>query len=381
MTPIKSKLPNTGTTIFTVMSALANEHDALNLSQGFPDFPTAPRLIDLAHQFMKEGYNQYSPLSGVPSLRQVLSDIIFEEHGHRYDPEAEVTITHGATQAIASVLTAVIREGDEVIIFTPAYDCYAPMVELNGGVPIYIRLPHPDYHIDWNSVKNRINHRTRMIIINTPHNPTSMVWTEADLKTLEEITADSKILILADEVYEEIVFSPMKHHSVAVSNLLAERSFKIGSLGKVLHVTGWKIGYCMAPAAMMHEFRKVHQFQVFSANTPIQMAMAEYLKDPDSRNIASMLEQKRNLFRKVIANSGFKILPSEGSYFQLLDYSKISNLPDTEFARKLTIENKVASIPVSVFYHIPTDNKVLRFCFAKNDHTLEEAGKRLSEIR
>lgn len=380
MTLIKSKLPNTGTTIFTIMSALANEHNALNLSQGFPDFPTDPVLVELVNRFMKDGYNQYSPLGGVPSLRQVLSDIIFEEHGHRYDPETEVTITHGATQAIASALTAAIREGDEVIIFTPAYDCYAPMVELNGGVPIYIQLPHPDYRIDWASVKNRINHRTRMIIINTPHNPTSMVWTEEDLRTLEEITADSNILILADEVYEEIVFSPKKHHSVAGSKILRERSFKIGSLGKVLHVTGWKIGYCMAPEEFMKEFRKVHQFHVFSANTPIQMAMAEYLKDPASRNIAGMLEQKRNLFREVISDSGFEILPSEGSYFQLLGYSKISNLPDTEFARKLTIENKVASIPISVFYHIPTDKKVLRFCFAKNDQTLVEAGKRLSQI-
>ena len=362
------------------MSALANEHNAINLSQGFPDFPTDPKLINLVHRFMKEGYNQYSPLGGVPSLRQVLSDIVYKEQKHRYDPEDEVTITHGATQAIASVLTAVIREGDEVIIFTPAYDCYAPMVELNGGVPIFIQLPYPDYRIDWDSVKNRINHRTRMIIINTPHNPTSMVWSENDLKTLEEITADSNILILADEVYEEIVFSPKKHHSVARSPILAERSFKVGSLGKVLHVTGWKTGYCMAPAELMREFRKVHQFHVFSANTPVQMAMGEYLKDPASRDISGMLEKKRDLFREVIANSGFEILASEGSYFQLLGYSGMSDKPDTEYARELTIKHKVASIPISVFYHIPTDHKVLRFCFAKNDKTIIEAGKKLCEI-
>lgn len=380
MTSIKSKLPHTGTTIFTIMSALANEQGALNLSQGFPDFPVDPRLIKLVTKYMKEGFNQYSPLAGVPSLRQVLSDIVFEEHGHRYDPETEITITHGATQAIASVLTASIREGDEVIIFTPAYDCYAPMVELNGGVPIYIQLTYPDYHIDWDSVKNRINHRTRMIIINTPHNPTSMIWKKEDLEMLEEITADSNILILADEVYEQIVFSPGQHYSVAGSSILAERSFKVGSLGKVLHVTGWKTGYCMAPAMLTQELRKVHQFQVFSANTPMQMAMAEYLRDPESRNIAGMLEKKRDVFRKALSGSGFELLPSQGSYFQLLNYSAISKKPDTEFARELTIEHKVASIPISVFYHIPTDHKVLRFCFAKNDDTLKEAGRRLCAI-
>lgn len=380
MSLIKSKLPHTGTTIFTIMSALANQHNALNLSQGFPDFPTNPRLVELVNHFMKEGFNQYSPLSGMPSLRQVLSDNIFEDHGHRYDPEDEITITHGATQAIASALTAAIREGDEVIIFTPAYDCYAPLVELNGGVPIFVQLPHPDYHIDWELVKNRINHRTRMIIINTPHNPTSMVWSEEDLKMLEEITTNSNILILADEVYEEIIFSPKKHFSIAQSKALAERSFKVGSMGKVLHVTGWKIGYCMAPAELTNEFRKVHQYHVFSANTPIQMAMAEYLKDPSVRKIAAMLEEKRNLFRESIKDSGFKVLPSEGSYFQLLEYSQLSSKPDTEFARELIIDHKVASIPISVFYHIPTDNKVLRFCFAKNDSTLREAGKRLCAI-
>ena len=362
------------------MSALANKHGALNLSQGFPDFPTDPKLIELVHQHMKDGHNQYSPLAGVPSFRSVLSDIIFEDHGYRYDPETEVTITHGATQAIASVLTASIREGDEVIIFTPAYDCYAPMVELNGGVPIYIQLSFPDYRIDWDSVKNRINHRTRMIIINTPHNPTSMVWSIDDLKELEEITAESKIFILADEVYEEIVFNPKKHLSIAGSKVLAERSFKVGSMGKVLHVTGWKIGYCMAPRELSEEFRKVHQFQVFSANTPIQYAMADFLKDPVNRKIADMLQEKRDIFRDAIANSGFKILESEGSYFQLLDYSELSDKPDTEFAIELTEKFKVASIPISVFYHIPTDHKVLRFCFAKNETTLREAGKRLSEI-
>ena len=380
MSLIKSKLPHTGTTIFTIMSALANQEKALNLSQGFPDFPTDPKLIELVSSFMKEGFNQYSPLGGVPSLRQVLSDIAHHDYNHRYDPETEVTITHGATQAIATALTASIREGDEVIIFTPAYDCYAPMVELNGGIPIYIQLEYPDYHIDWDSVKNRINHRTRMIIINTPHNPTSMVWGEEDIKTLEEITADSNILVLADEVYEQIVFSPKSHLSVAGSKALAERSFKIGSLGKVLHVTGWKVGYCMAPAELMQEFRKVHQFHVFSANTPVQLGMAEFLKNPENRNIAGMLEDKRDLFRKELQGSGFSILPSEGSYFQLLEYSELSDEPDTDFARRLTVDHKVASIPISVFYHIPTDNKVLRFCFAKSDETIKEAAKRLRAI-
>ncbi|MDZ7848442.1 MAG: methionine aminotransferase [Owenweeksia sp.] len=362
------------------MSALAAEHNALNLSQGFPDFPADPALIASVHQFMQKGYNQYSPLAGVAPLRQVLSETMAQRHGHQYDVHDEITITHGATQAIAAAIGCAVREGDEVIIFTPAYDCYAPQVELNGGVPIYVQLQHPEYSIDWDTVKNRINHRTRMIIINTPHNPSSKLLKKADLEKLKEITAGSEIFILADEVYEEIAFAPQKHHSVADYPELVERSFRIGSLGKVLHVTGWKTGYCMAPAALTAEFRKVHQYMIFSANTPIQLGMAEYLSNPQRPSIASLFKEKRDQFLEGVAQSGFKPLPSEGSYFQLLDYSELSDEADTEFAKRLTVEHGIASIPLSVFYHQPKDHKVLRFCFAKDDQTLKKAGEILTGI-
>lgn len=378
--PIKSKLPHTGATIFSVMSALAAEHNAINLSQGFPDFQADPILLELVTKYMHQGLNQYAPMAGVPQLREVVSQMLFDQTGHRYDYDKEITITHGATEAIAAAISCSVREGDEVIIFTPAYDCYAPMVELNGGTPIFVQLQYPDYKINWESFKKQITHRTRLIIINTPHNPSATLLSKDDMLKLQDLVQGTNMLILSDEVYEQIVFDGEKHFSVAEFETLAERSFKIGSFGKTLHVTGWKLGYCAAPEVLTTEFRKIHQYLVFSANTPMQHALAEYLQVPARIEIADMYETKRNTFLKAIEGSGFKPLPSKGTYFQLLDYSAISDKPEVEFARELTINNGVASIPLSVFYHIPQEHQVLRFCFAKNEETLQRAGALLKSI-
>ncbi len=377
---LKSKLPSNGASIFSTMNKLATEHQALNLSQGFPDFAVDPALIGLVEKYMRMGHNQYAPSAGVPAFREILSEITARQHGHRYDADKEVTISSGATEAIAAALACSIREGDEVIIFTPAYDCYAPLVELNGGVPVYIQLNHPSYNIDWATVKNRINHRTKMIIINTPHNPSATVMEKEDFRQLVEITQGTNILLLSDEVYEHIVFEPHQHHSVAAFPALAERSFRIGSLGKTLHTTGWKIGYCMAPENLMEEFRKVHQYLVFSVNTPVQYAMAEYLQYEDNIKVAELYRQKRDYFSAQLKGGGFKTLPSQGSYFQLLDYSAISEKPAREFAIELCANHGVAAIPLSVFYHHPQENKVLRFCFAKNAETLAKAGELLNKV-
>ncbi|WP_417610779.1 methionine aminotransferase [Owenweeksia hongkongensis] len=377
---IKSKLPNTGDTIFSVMSALAAEHNAINLSQGFPDFETDPVLLDLVNKYMHRGLNQYAPMPGVPELRQVVSDMIQRQTGHSYNPENEVTITHGATEAIAAAISCCVREGDEVIIFTPAYDCYAPMVELNGGTPIFVQLEFPNYNINWDIFKKQMTHRTKLIIINTPHNPSATLISKEDLVQLQEIVEGTNMLILSDEVYENIVFDGNEHHSASSFPALAERSFKIGSFGKSLHVTGWKLGYCAAPAQLMAEFRKVHQYMVFAVNTPMQYAIAEYLQHQERLEISAMYEGKRNTFLKAIEGSGFKPLPSKGTYFQLLDYSAISDKNEVEFAKELTTKHFVASIPMSVFYHIPQEHHVLRFCFAKNEETLHKAGSLLKNI-
>ncbi len=362
------------------MSALANEHRAINLSQGFPDFPVDPVLVNLVDKYMKLGYNQYAPMPGILELREIVSDFIFRQSSYRYDPKTEITITHGATQAIATAISSTIREGDEVIIFTPAYDCYAPLVELNGGTPIYVQLKHPDYSINWDAFKVQLNHRTRMVILNTPHNPSGTVISKNDLQQLQDLLQGSDILILADEVYEQIVFDENSHHSVSSFPNLASRSFKVGSFGKTLHATGWKLGYCAAPELLMSEFRKIHQYQVFSVNTPMQYAIAEYISNEAHLDIAKGYEHKRNVFLESIAQSGFKPLASQGTYFQLLDYSAISQKHEVDFAEELTIQHGVAAIPISVFYHIPQENKVLRFCFAKGEETLQKAGRLLSSV-
>ncbi|MBL7890039.1 MAG: methionine aminotransferase [Bacteroidia bacterium] len=378
---INSKLPNVGTTIFTVMSKLAADHQAINLSQGFPDFSCNPDLVDLVAKYMKAGNNQYAPMAGLLPLREMLSQKTEALYGAKYDPETEITITAGATQAIYTAITAVIREGDEVIVFEPAYDCYQPAIELNGGKTVYLQLKAPNYSIDWEEVKKVMNHRTKMIIVNTPHNPTGSIMTAADMTMLQKLTKDTDIVIISDEVYEHIIFDGHQHQSAARYPHLAERSFIISSFGKTYHTTGWKIGYCVAPQNLMNEFRKVHQFLVFSTNTPVQCALAEFLKQKEQYlDLGKFYQKKRDLFISLIKNSRFELTPAAGTYFQLLNFKNMSNEKDTDFAIRLTKEFKIASIPISVFYHEGVDEHVLRFCFAKKEETLEAAAAIINKI-
>jgi len=378
---VVSKLPKVGTTIFTVMSALAREHNAINLSQGFPDFEVSPALISGVNQYMKAGHNQYPPMAGVMALRERLAEKTEKLYDTKYDPETEITITAGATQAIFTAISSVVKEGDEVIVFTPAYDCYEPAIELNGGKVIYVQLKAPNYTIDWEEVKKVVNRKTRLIILNTPHNPTGTVLSGADMLELTRIVAESDILILSDEVYQHIIYDNEDHESVARFPGLAERSFVIGSFGKTFHATGWKVGYCLAPARLTAEFRKVHQFIVFTVNTPVQMALADYLADPSHYlELAAFYQEKRDYFAQLMEGSRFTFEPSAGTYFQVLNYSAISDEYDVDFAKRMTEEHGVASIPVSVFYHRSVDHKVLRFCFAKNNQTLEAAAEILHKL-
>ena len=378
---VDSKLPNMGTSIFAVMSAMANEHKAINLSQGFPDFDISEELIGLVSKYMKKGYNQYAPMQGVPVLREAISQKVFDTHAVRYNPETEITITAGATEALYAAISAFIRENDEVILFEPAYDSYAPAVMLNGGMLKYAPMKFPDYQVNWNEVKKLISSKTRMIIINTPHNPTGSILRKCDLQELEKITKGTDILILSDEVYEHLIFDSIRHESVCLYPGLAERSMVIGSFGKTFHATGWKMGYCLAPENLMAEFRKAHQFIVFACNTPIQHAIAEFLGEKKNYTyLNDFYQKKRDYFIELIKGSRFKIIPSYGTYFQLLDYSRISDESETDFAIRLTKEFKVAAIPVSVFYHKATDNKVLRFCFAKKEETMDKAAEILCRI-
>lgn len=378
---LHSKLPKVGTTIFTVMSKLAQENNAINLSQGFPNFPCSSELVSLVNKYMQHGQNQYAPMQGVLALRQAISEKTQKLYGTYYSPETEITITAGATQAIYTAITAVINEGDEVIVFSPAYDCYEPAIELNGGKTIHIHLDFPSYTINWEQVKKVVNHRTRMIIINTPHNPSGSILKKEDLLELGKITSGTDIIVISDEVYEHMVFDGHSHESVAKFSDLASRSFIISSFGKTYHTTGWKIGYCIAPESLMTEFRKVHQYLVFAVNTPIQFALAEYLKkESEYLELSKFYQQKRDFFRERIKASRFKLLPCQGTYFQLLDYSNISEEKDVDFAVRLINEHGIASVPVSVFYNEQNDNKVLRFCFAKDEQTLEKAAEIICKI-
>ena len=378
---ISSKLPQVPTSIFAIMSKMANDYGAVNLSQGFPDFPVSEELISLVNKYMTAGLNQYGPMPGVLSLRGAISEKMKFLYGASYDPENEITVTAGATQALFTAIMALIKEGDEVIVFTPAYDSYAPAIELSGGKPIFVQLETPDYKINWEMVMKLVNSKTKMIIINSPHNPTGSILEKEDMMALEKITRDNDILILSDEVYEHIIFDNYKHQSVSKFPELAKRSLIVGSFGKTFHATGWKVGFCVGPENLMKEFRKVHQFNVFSVNTPVQYALAEFMQNKENYvRIGGMYEKKRNLFIKSLEGSRFKVLPCHGTYFQLLDYSEITKIPDTEFAEKLTKENKIASIPVSVFYSASIDKKVLRFCFAKTDETIIEAANILKSI-
>ncbi|MDP2061188.1 MAG: methionine aminotransferase [Flavobacteriaceae bacterium] len=376
-----SKLPQTDTTIFTIMSALAAEHNAINLSQGFPDFESSSELINLVTDAMKKGYNQYAPMPGVLRLREVISEKIASLYGVNYHPESEITITAGGTQAIFTILSAFVKPGDEVIVFKPAYDCYEPAIQLNGGKVIPIQLRAPDYQVNWNEVRSLINEKTKMVIINTPNNPSGTVFSQDDMKQLASILKDTNILLLSDEVYEHLIFDGAQHQSAARFSGLAERAFIVSSFGKTFHNTGWKVGYCVAPTALMKIFRQVHQFNVFCVNHPVQIALSAYLKNPETYStLPDFFQQMRDFFVKRIETSRFKILSCQGTYFQLLDYSAITDEKDTDFAIRLTKEYKLASIPVSVFNENQLDQKLLRFCFAKKDETLEKAGEILSKI-
>ena len=379
--PITSKLPHVGTTIFTVMSRLAHECGAINLSQGFPDFPIDIKLIELVDKAMRAGHNQYAPMPGLTPLREAIAAKALRLYGFCYDPETEVTVTSGGTQAIFTAIGAVVHPGDEVIIIDPAYDCYAPTVELFGGVPVHVRLGR-DMKFDADAVRQAITPRTRMLMINTPHNPAGTIIRDADMKHIADMLRGTDILLLSDEVYEHLVFDGEPHASVINYHELRDRAFVIFSFGKVFHTTGWKMGYALAPKALMAEFRKVHQFNVFSANTPMQHALATYMQDPANyENVPSFYQTKRDRFASGMKGSRFTLLPCEGSYFQVADYSAISHEADRVFAERVAREFGVAAIPLSPFYKAPpADQHLLRFCFAKQDATLDAAIEKLCKI-
>ncbi len=378
---IQSKIPDVGVTIFSVMTQLANEHGAINLSQGFPDFDPHPDLISLVHQHMCDGRNQYAPMPGVGALREALAAKVNDLYAASYHPENDITITAGATEAIFAAITTVVRPGDEVIVFEPAYDMYVPVIQLNGGRPVYVKLHHPDYRIDWQEVSDAISPQTRLIIINSPHNPSGMIFSSNDMHALADIVANSEAMVLSDEAYEHIVFDGASHESVSRFPQLAARSFVIGSFAKTYHSTGWKVGYCLAPDVLTRELRRIHQFVTFAVNTPIQYAFADFLNRKDLyTRLPGFYQQKRDHFLALINGSRFKPIPSQGTYYQLLDYSAISNEPDIEMAKRLTIDYGVASIPTSVFYHQNDDHHVLRFCFAKKEETLKCAAEKLCQI-
>ncbi len=377
---LHSKLPDTPTTIFTRMSSLANECGAINLSQGFPDFNCSPKLVELVHRHMKKGDNQYAPMQGVLPLRERIAEKTLELYGRSYNPESEITITAGGTQAIYVAITALAHPGDEVILFAPAYDSYAPAVKLCGATPVYINMAAPDFRIDWQQVKAAVNEKTRLILINSPQNPTGTVLSAADMLQLQQIVKNTNIVIVSDEVYEHIIFD-RKHESVLHYPELAERSFVVFSFGKAYHVTGWKLGYVLAPGYLTAEFRKVHQYEVFCVNRPIQMALADFMQSKDEyRQLGDFYKKKRDLFNQYVQDSRFTLKPSDGTYFQLLGYGNITGERDTDLAIRWTKEAGVASIPISVFYPDNRDYKMLRFCFAKEDDTLRRAGELLCKI-
>ncbi|WP_316814839.1 methionine aminotransferase [Pedobacter nyackensis] len=381
MISIQSKLPHTGISIFSVMSKLAEEHHAINLSQGFPDYDCDPKLLNFVTDAMQKGYNQYAPMPGLPALRELIAEKVSYLYGANYHPESEITITSGGTQAIFTALSSCISSGDEVIIFEPAYDCYAPAVKLLGGLVKPYELSPPNYEIDWEMVKKLFTANTKMIILNSPQNPTGCVLSEKDIKALIKLTKNTDVLILSDEVYEHIIFDDNKHQSIALYPELRERSFITASFGKLLHATGWKMGYCLAPELLMKEFKKVHQFNVFSVNTPMQVGITNYLKDKETYlGLSDFFQKKRDFFRSLLVETRFKLLPCNGSYFQCVSYANLNEEKDTDMAIRLIKEYGVASIPVSAFYTKSTDHRILRFCFAKKQETLEKAVERLMKL-
>jgi methionine transaminase len=378
---VASKLPRVGTTIFTVMSRLAAEHNAINLSQGFPDFDCSPELRGLLVKYLNSGFNQYPPMAGIMPLREAIAEKVQTLYGAHYDPEHEVTVVPGATYGIFTAVAAMVRPGDEVILFEPAYDSYAPAVEVNGGRPVYVQLRYPDYSIDWREVQKAITPRTRMILVNTPNNPTASVFSGEDLRMLESVLGNTGIVVVSDEVYEHIVFDGCRHESLARYPGLADRSFIVSSFGKTYHVTGWKTGYVLASRELMAEFRKVHQFNAFVTNGPVQYALAEHMKNKDAYlSLAAFYQKKRDFFLDGIKASRFRPLPSRGTFFQNLCYDAVSEEKDSDLAIRLTKERGVAAIPVSVFYREPPPHRVLRFCFAKSDETLLRGAEILCRI-
>ena len=376
-----SKLPQVGTTIFTVMSALAAEHQAVNLGQGFPDFDCDPALVNAVTQAMQNGHNQYPPMPGVPILRAAIASKIEALYAHSYSAEAEITVTAGATQAIITVVLAVVHPGDEVIVLEPCYDSYVPNIEIAGGIVVRVPLKPGTFRPDFAALAAAINTKTRAIIVNSPHNPSGMVWTREEMHHLEQLLAPTDVILISDEVYEHMVFDGAAHHSAAMFSGLAERAFVVSSFGKTFHVTGWKVGYVAAPKALMQEFRKVHQFNVFTVNTPMQHALATYLQDSEPYlNLSNFYQEKRDLFRFGLAKTRLKLLPCEGTYFQSVDISEVSSLSEAEFCKWLTSEIGVAAIPTSAFYGNGFDQQIVRFCFAKKNETLTMALNKLKKL-
>ncbi|MDB5020065.1 MAG: aminotransferase class [Pedobacter sp.] len=381
MIPINSKLPGVGNTIFSVMSKLAEDHQAINLSQGFPDYDCDPELVSLVNTSMLKGENQYAAMPGLQTLRTLIAEKSKVLYKSDYNADTEITVTAGGTQAIFTAIAATINPGDEVIIFEPAYDCYAPCIKLFGGLVKSYEMMPPDYEIDWDMVKRLFNANTKMIILNTPHNPTGKIFKEKDVQALIRLTKGTDVLILSDEVYEHLIYDGQEHKSIARYPELKERSFIVASFGKLLHATGWKIGYCMAPENLMKEFRKVHQFNVFSVNTPMQHAIVQYLQNPDTYNqLGAFFQKKRDYFRSLMQETKFKLLPCNGSYFQCVSYDHFSQEGDVALATRLIKDYQVASIPVSAFFTRNSDHHVLRFCFAKKQETLEKAVDRLMKL-
>ena len=376
-----SKLPNVTTSIFTIMSKMASDYNALNLSQGFPNFKSDLFLIELVNKAMEEGYNQYAPMPGYLELREIISNKTTLLHSKKYNPNTEITITAGATQAIFTAITTIINKDDEAIIFTPAYDCYGPAIELFGGITIPVQLKAPFYKPNWEEVEDKITDKTTLFIVNTPHNPSGMIFSEDDMLHLQFLSEKYNLIVISDEVYEHIIFDGLTHYSVAKYPELASRSFIVASFGKTFHNTGWKTGYCLAPENLMNEFKKIHQYNVFSVNSPIQKALSAYLKTPEHYlSLSSFYQQKRDVFLELIKDSKFKIIPSKGTYFQMLDFSDISNESDLLFAERLTKDYKIATIPTSVFNENQEDFKQIRVCFAKTEETLISAAKIINAI-
>jgi methionine aminotransferase len=379
---LRSKLPSGGVSIFAVMTRLANEVGAINLSQGFPDFDTSPELIDAVARYMREGYNQYAPMPGVPALREALSAKIERLYGRRYDPATEITVTTGATEALFVAITAFVHPGDEVLLFQPAYDSYPPAVTLSGGIPVYVTLRYPDYRIDWDEVRRAVTARTRAIVVNSPHNPTGMMWSADDVRELARVLQNTDAVVIADEVYEHIVFDGARHESFARYPEIADRAVVISSFAKTYHTTGWKVGYCAAPPALTSEIQSIHQWITFAVNHPAQMAYADVVRrDPECRDVTAFYQGRRDAFRGLIRGSRFMTMACRGTFFQLLDYSAITDEGDADFALRLTREHGVAAIPISPFLNPGTPSgPVLRFCFAKRDSTLERAAERLCRV-